>query len=91
MDSAASMMPRSISRMEASTSRATKGNAAIKRGTMVALVPIEVPMRRRDRGKTTTIRMRNGTERSRLTTTLSTVITGRGRGRMPPSSPTTRH
>ena len=89
MDWAASTTPLSTSRREASTSRATKGKAATIRGTMVATVPIEVPRISRDRGITTTIRMRKGTERRMLITKFSTAITGRGRGSTPLGSPTT--
>lgn len=89
MDWAASTTPLSTSRMEASTSRATKGKAATMRGMMVATVPMLVPMINRDRGMTRTIRMRKGTERRMLMMKLRTVITGRGRGMTPPSSPAT--
>ena len=87
---AASMTPRSISRRELSTTRATKGAAARVRGTMVAVVPMEVPRISRDRGRAHTIRMVKGTLRSRFTTTLMTFISAGGRGRMPPASPVTR-
>ena len=50
MDRAASTTPPSTSRREDSTSRATKGKAATIRGTMVAVVPMEVPTKNRDRG-----------------------------------------
>ena len=43
-----------------------KGAAATVRGMMVAVVPTLVPRIRRERGKTMTIRIRKGTERSRL-------------------------
>ena len=89
MDWAASMTPLSTSRMDASTSRATKGNAATIRGMMVATVPILVPMMSRDSGITMTIRIRKGTERRILMTKLITAMTGRGRGSTPPSSPAT--
>ena len=89
MDWAASTTPLSTSRMEASTSRATKGKAATMRGMMVATVPMLVPMISRERGMTRTIRMRKGTERRMLMMKLRTVITGRGRGMTPPSSPAT--
>ena len=75
--------------LEASTRRATKGKAATMRGMMVATVPMLVPMINRERGMTRTIRMRKGTERRMLMMKLRTVITGRGRGMTPPSSPAT--
>ena len=86
---AASMMLPSTSRRLVSTRRATKGKAAATRGTMVAVVPMVVPTSRRDRGNTMIIRIRNGTERSRLMITFSTCISQRGRGSTPPFSPTT--
>ena len=87
---AASRMPLSVSRREASTRRATKGKAAQIRGMMEAVVPTEVPRIIRDKGITITMRMRKGTERRRFTTVLSTFISQPGRGRTPPFSPVTR-
>ena len=75
--------------MDASTRRATKGKAATMRGIIVATVPMLVPKITRDRGMTSTIRIRKGTERRMLMITLRALMTGRGRGRTPPSSPAT--
>ena len=86
---AASMILPSTSRRLLSTRRATKGNAAATSGTMVAVVPMVVPISRRDRGNTMIIRIRNGTERSRLMMTFSTCSSQPGSGRTPPFSPTT--
>ena len=58
-------------------------------GMMVATVPMLVPMISRDRGITSTMRMRKGTERRILITKLSTAMTGLGRGITPPCSPAT--
>ena len=86
---AASMTPLSTSRREASTSRATKGAAAMTSGGMEAMVPILVPTRSLLRGRTISIRIRKGTERRMLMTKLRTFITGAGRGRTPSRSPAT--
>ena len=90
MACAASKMPWSDSRREASTRRATKGKAATTKGMMDATVPTLVPMTTRERGMTSTIKIRKGTERSRLTMTLMTRMRARGRGRTPSGSPVTR-
>ena len=58
-------------------------------GTMEATVPTVVPTISRVSGKTMIIRIRNGTERSRLMTTLSTCIRPFGSGRTPFFSPAT--
>ena len=55
-----------------SMTRATKGAAAIDRGTIVAAVPMLVPTMRRERGKRTIIRMMKGKERRTLTMRLRT-------------------
>ena len=65
------------------------GNAATTSGTIVAVVPTAVPMMSRDRGNTMIIKIRNGTERSRLMMTFSTCSTPLGRGSTPPFSPAT--
>ena len=57
---AASRTPGSISEREASTMRATKGLAATDSGTMAATVPRLVPTIRRERGRTSTIRIMKG-------------------------------
>ena len=75
------------SRKLLSASLATKGNAAITSGTMDATVPTVVPTMTLVRGITIIIRIRKGMERSRFIITLSTDITGFGRGRMPFLSP----
>ena len=77
------------SRRLVSASRATKGNAATTSGTMVATVPTVVPTINRDSGKTMIIKIRNGTERSRLMITLSTCMSHRGSGSTPFLSPAT--
>ena len=59
-------------------------------GTMEATVPTAVPTIRRVSGNTTIIRMRNGTERSRLIITPRVFIIQPGRGSTPPFSPATR-
>ena len=86
---AASMMLGFTSRKLPSTSRATNGNAAITSGTMDATVPTVVPTISRVSGKTMIMRIRNGTDRSRLMTTLSTCISPLGSGSTPFFSPTT--
>ena len=73
-----------------STSLATKGNAAITRGTMEAVVPTVVPTISLVSGNTIIIRIRNGTERSRLMMTFSTPSSHLGRGSTPSFSPTTK-
>ena len=82
MDCAASTTPESTSSSEDSTSRATKGAAAMTSGTTVALLPMVVPTRRRVTGMTAIMRMRKGKERVRFTTTSSTLYTS-GRGLIP--------
>ena len=86
---AASMMLGFTSRRLLSTSRATNGNAAITSGTIDATVPTVVPTIRRVSGKTMIIKIKNGTERSRLITTLSTCISPFGSGKTPFFSPAT--
>ena len=78
------------SRRLPSTRRAMNGNAAMTSGTMLATVPTTVPTISRVRGNTNTMRIRKGTERSRLMTTSSVRISHPGRGRTPFFSPTTR-
>ena len=87
---AASMTPASTSRMLVSTRRDTNGKDAMTSGTMDAGVPMEVPTMRRDSGMTMIIRIKNGTLRSRLMSTLSACMSQRGSGRTPPGSPATR-
>ncbi|MCY1228694.1 hypothetical protein D9M72_410240 [compost metagenome] len=67
MARAASISPLSISRIAASTRRATKGIVAIVKGTIAALVPIEVPVKSRVKGMIATTRMMKGVERVALT------------------------
>ena len=86
---AVSMMLGLISRRLPSTRRAMKGKAAMTSGTMVAGVPTTVPTIRRVRGKTMIIRIRKGTERSRLIITFRTCSSQRGTRRIFPSSPAT--
>ena len=89
MDWAISMMFGLTSRRLDSTRRATNGNAAMTSGTMEAVVPTDVPTITRVSGITITIRIRKGTERSRLMMTLMAFISSGGIGRMPFSSPAT--
>ena len=63
---AASIILGFTSLKELSTSLATKGNAAITRGTIDATVPIVVPTIRRAMGNAIIIRIRKGTERRRF-------------------------
>ena len=78
------------SRRLLSTRRATKGKAATTSGTMEATVPTAVPTTARVKGNSRIIRIRKGTERSRLMMTLMVFISQPGRGARPPFSPTTR-
>ena len=87
---AASMMLGLISRRLLSTKRAMKGKAAMTRGTTEAGVPTTVPTMSRVRGKTMIIRIRKGTDRSRLMMTLRTLRIHLGIRRIFPSSPATR-
>ena len=73
MDWAASTTPPSTSSREASMSLATKGAAAMTRGTTVALLPMVVPTRKRVKGMTAIIRIRKGKDRVRFTTMSSTA------------------
>ena len=66
MDSAASIRPKGISRMEVSTILAVYGIAAIVRGTIAAVVPMEVPATILVKGMMATIKMMNGMERTML-------------------------
>ncbi len=70
-DFAASTTPGSTSRRLPSIRRATKGVAAMVRGTIEAVLPMEVPAISLVRGIIAIIRMMNGNERSRLTITFS--------------------
>ena len=88
--SAASIIFGFTSLREDSTSLDTKGKAAITRGIMEGAVPTTVPMISLVRGITRIIRIRKGTERSRLIITLRKCIKGAGRGLIPPFSPVTR-
>ncbi len=67
MDAAASTSPRSTSLSALSTTLATKGAAAMERGTMEAVVPIVVPTTSLESGKRTIIRMMNGKDRQMFT------------------------
>ena len=58
-------------------------------GTMTAALPTAVPMIDRVIGISTTIRMMNGAERSRLIRPFRKAIKGLGSGRMPFESPVT--
>src|SRR5579859_503346 len=73
---AASIRPGSTSRSELSARRATKGTAATVSGTIAAVVPIEVPTRRRVSGMMAIIRMMKGVERKALTAMPNTRFTG---------------
>ena len=86
---AASIIFGFTSRRLLSTSLATKGNAAITRGTIEATEPMVVPTISLVSGNTTTISIMNGTERRRFTITLITFMRGRGSGSTPPLSPHT--
>ena len=70
---------------ELSTMRATKGNAAMTSGGMVAVEPMEVPTIKRVVGMSAMSRMRKGTERSRLMKVPSTLFSV-GMGWMPSGS-----
>ena len=85
----ASITPRSTSLIELSTTRATKGAAAITNGTTVAVEPILVPVIKRVIGTTATSKMRNGTERKILTIAPKIWLTG-ALGWMPFLSVTTK-
>ena len=76
------------SRTELSTRRAINGNAAITNGTMDAAVPNALPIISLVNGATTTIRIRNGTERSRLIRIFRKCLSGAGKGMIPSLSPT---
>jgi hypothetical protein len=65
--------PESTSERADSTTRATKGAAPMERGMMTAVGPMEVFMRRRERGINKIIRMMKGIERKRLTMRERTV------------------
>ena len=88
MLSAASITPGFTSRMQLSASLAMNGNDAITSGTMDATVPTGVPTMSLVSGMTMIIRIRKGTERSRLMHTSRIVINHLGRGRMPSLPPT---
>ena len=85
---AASMTPGLTSRIQLSASLAINGKAAMTSGTMDATVPTGVPTISLVNGITMIIRIRNGTERSRLISTSSRVSSHRGSGRMPSLPPT---
>ena len=69
--------------------RAMNGAAAMVSGTIVAVGPMVVPVMNRVTGMTVNSRIRNGTERSALTTVPSTRLTG-AFGWMPSGSVSTR-
>src|SRR5690606_4924301 len=77
MARAAVSRPESTSRMAFSAMRAMNGMAATDRGTMAAVVPIEVCAISRVNGMMATIRMMKGTERVMLTTAPSERLTAR--------------
>ena len=89
MDLAASMTPASTSFREDSTIRPMYGDAAIIRGTTVALEPMVFPTINLVMGNTMIKRIINGTERSRLMMSPRTLL-NRGTGLMPSLSVTTR-
>ena len=89
-DWAISMMFGFSSRRAPSTSRATKGNAAITSGTITPASPTADPSSIRVKGISSTIRMMKGADRSRLMIQFSTVISHLGSGRIPLASPVTR-
>ncbi|MCY1533461.1 hypothetical protein D9M68_687890 [compost metagenome] len=72
MARAAVISPGSTSRMAFSAIRAMNGMAATDKGTMAAVVPIDVCATKRVNGMIATIRMTNGTERVALMTAPST-------------------
>jgi hypothetical protein len=74
MDSAASIRPKGISRMEVSTILAVYGIAAIVRGTIAAVVPMEVPATILVKGMMATIKMMNGMERTMLMANASGLL-----------------
>ena len=82
MDCDASTTPASTSFKALSTTRATKGIAAIVRGTIAALVPNAVPTRNRVKGMSNISKMMKGTLLPRLTITSKTALRGL-LGRMP--------
>ena len=67
IDWAISMTPGSISSMDDSMIRATKGAHVMVRGTMAAVVPMEEPTTRRVKGMMATMRIMKGTDRMALT------------------------
>ena len=79
---AASTTPLSTSSRLPSTMRATYGNALTVSGMMMDTVPVPRPRIARVAGKSITIRMMKGTERSRLTITPIMRFSV-GFGRMP--------
>ena len=88
MDSAASIRPKEISRMEVSTILAVYGIAAIVRGTIAAVVPMEVPATILVKGMMATIKMMNGMERTILMANASGLLST-GQARIPFFSVTT--
>ncbi|KAG0771407.1 hypothetical protein G6F22_016501 [Rhizopus arrhizus] len=76
MARAAVISPGSTSRMAFSAMRAMNGMAATDRGTMAAVVPMEVCATSRVNGMIATIRITNGTERVALMMAPSTWLTG---------------
>ena len=80
---AASITPRSTSSRLVSTMRATKGLAAMVRGMMAAVAPMEVPAMKRVRGMIKIIKMTKGRLRRMLMNPPNTVLK-RGMGSTPP-------
>ena len=72
---AASIRPLSTSRSEASTSRATKGAAAMVSGTTAAAVPMDEPVSKRVNGMMATSRMMNGVDRTAFTSQPTVLFT----------------
>jgi hypothetical protein len=68
IDCAASMMPRSTSRSDDSTTRPTNGIAATESGTIAAFLPIDVPTIARVKGIRTIISITNGADLPMFTT-----------------------
>ena len=75
MEVAASIIPGCTSFNEASTILATIGIAPIVKGTMAAVVPIDLPTTKRVNGISSTSRIRNGSDLVILTIVPTTALT----------------
>ena len=82
---AASTTPLSISANADSTTRATRGAAAMANGTTAAEVPMLVPTKNLDNGNSIIMRIMKGKERSAFMT-RSSMRRGVGRSESPPGA-----